>query len=101
MLEGADEDTIKDITRSIQYLTGLNEMDKRSLLGRIVKKFSFITPLLSHESDKRESYLIVSWESLEKKKKELDELVKVKIPQNSKDIEIARSYGDLSENHEY
>ncbi|MCX7872403.1 MAG: GreA/GreB family elongation factor [Verrucomicrobiae bacterium] len=101
VLESADEDTIKDITRSIQFLTGLNDMDKRSLLGHIAKKFPFVIPLLAHESDKREAYLIVSWESLEKKKKELDELVKVKIPQNSKDIEIARSYGDLSENHEY
>lgn len=101
LLEGADEDTIKDITRTIQYLTGFNDMDKRSLLGHIAKRFPFVIPLLAHESDKRESYLVVSWESLEKKKKELDELVKVKIPQNSKDIEIARSYGDLSENHEY
>jgi transcription elongation factor GreA len=45
--------------------------------------------------------LIVSWSSLEKRKAEYEELVKVKIPENSKEIALARSYGDLSENFEF
>ena len=44
---------------------------------------------------------VVSWESLEKRKKELEEIVSKKIPANSKDIAVARSYGDLRENHEF
>ncbi|NJN19639.1 MAG: hypothetical protein HC822_27055, partial [Oscillochloris sp.] len=32
---------------------------------------------------------------------ELDEIIRVRIPQNTKDISIARSYGDLRENFEY
>src|SRR5262249_41276553 len=39
--------------------------------------------------------------SLEKRKAEYEELVKVKIPENSKEIALARSYGDLSENFEF
>jgi transcription elongation factor GreA len=45
--------------------------------------------------------LHVSWESLERRKTEYTELVQKKIPANSKEIAIARSYGDLRENHEY
>src|SRR4029077_17771620 len=43
----------------------------------------------------------VSWESLERRKVEYTELVQKKIPANSKEIAVARSYGDLRENHEY
>src|SRR2546430_88646 len=45
--------------------------------------------------------LVVSWSSLEKRKAEYEELVKKKIPDNIKEISLARSYGDLSENFEY
>jgi transcription elongation factor GreA len=45
--------------------------------------------------------LIVSWSSLEKRRAEHEELVKKKIPENSKEIALARSYGDLSENFEF
>jgi transcription elongation factor GreA len=38
---------------------------------------------------------------LERRKNEYAELVQKKIPANSKEIAIARSYGDLRENHEY
>jgi transcription elongation GreA/GreB family factor len=77
-------------------------MDKRSLLARIVKHFPAIQSLISGEQHaKQESLLIVSWESLERRKEEYNDLVHKKIPANSKEIAIARSYGDLRENHEY
>jgi len=44
---------------------------------------------------------IASWESLEKRKSELEEITTKKIPANSKEIGVARSYGDLKENHEF
>ncbi|MGC4013269.1 MAG: GreA/GreB family elongation factor [Luteolibacter sp.] len=50
---------------------------------------------------KREEDLLVSWDSLERKKAELDDIIRVRIPQNTKDISIAREYGDLRENFEY
>jgi transcription elongation GreA/GreB family factor len=45
--------------------------------------------------------LVVSWSSLEKRRAEYEELIKKKIPENTKEIALARSYGDLSENFEY
>jgi transcription elongation GreA/GreB family factor len=76
-------------------------MDKRSLLARIVKSYPAIQVLISGEQPKQESHLIVSWESLERRRNEYHELVEKTIPANSKEIAVARSYGDLRENHEY
>ena len=52
-------------------------------------------------STQEKAALIVSWSSLEKRRAEYEEIVKVKIPENTKEIAIARSYGDLSENFEF
>ena len=71
-------------------------------MARIIKARPETAELVSGANAKRpEEALLVSWESLEKKKTELDELIRVRIPQNTKDISIARSYGDLRENFEY
>jgi transcription elongation GreA/GreB family factor len=45
--------------------------------------------------------LVVSWSSLERRRAEYEELIKRKIPENTKEIALARSYGDLSENFEF
>lgn len=97
----ADLEVIKDLTRALQLSPVFDDMDKRSLLARIVKRHPSVQSLVSGEQTKQESSLHVSWESLERRKTEYTELVQKKIPANSKEIAIARSYGDLRENHEY
>src|SRR6202043_1817497 len=52
-------------------------------------------------TDEKAAPLVVSWSSLSRRKNEHEELVKKKIPENTKEISIARSYGDLSENFEF
>ena len=101
LIGSADLEVIKDLTRALQLSPCFDDMDKRSLLARIVKSYPAIQSLISGEQAKQESHLIVSWESLERRKNEYHELVEKKIPANSKEIAIARSYGDLRENHEY
>src|SRR5260221_14286487 len=76
-------------------------MDKRSLLARLVKKHPAVQSLVSGEQTKQDATILVSWDSLERRRIEYQELVQKKIPANSKEIAIARSYGDLRENHEY
>jgi transcription elongation GreA/GreB family factor len=44
---------------------------------------------------------VVSWSSLQKRKAEFEELINKTIPENSKEIGVARSYGDLRENFEF
>ena len=57
--------------------------------------------MISGEQSRTETTFHVSWESLERRKNEYAEMVQKSIPANSKEIAIARSYGDLRENHEY
>ena len=97
----ADIEVVKDLTRALQLSPVFDDMDKRSLLARLVKKHPAVQSLVSGEQTKQDAALLVSWESLERRRTEYQELVQKKIPANSKEIAIARSYGDLRENHEY
>ncbi|HSH95572.1 MAG TPA: GreA/GreB family elongation factor [Roseimicrobium sp.] len=103
LIGSADFEVIKDLTRALQLSPSFDDMDKRSLLARIVKSYPAIQSLITgdKDKDKQESTFVVSWSSLERRKNEYQELVEKKIPANSKEIAIARSYGDLRENHEY
>ena len=101
LIGSADLEVIKDLTRALQLSPCFDDMDKRSLLARIVKSYPTVQSLISGEASKQEASLVVSWESLERRKNEYADLVQKKIPANSKEIAIARSYGDLRENHEY
>ena len=66
-----------------------------------MKSHPAVQSLVTGEQTRQEAVLIVSWESLQRRNNEYRELVDKKIPANSKEIAIARSYGDLSENHEF
>jgi transcription elongation factor GreA len=97
----ADIEVIKDLTRALQLSPVFDDMDKRSLLARLVKAHPAVQSLVSGEQTRGDSTLTVSWESLERRRVEYEDLVQKKIPANSKEIAVARSYGDLRENHEY
>ncbi|HWD20778.1 MAG TPA: GreA/GreB family elongation factor [Verrucomicrobiae bacterium] len=101
LIGSADLEVIKDLTRALQLSPCFDDMDKRSLLARIVKSYPAIQSLISGEQTRQDTTYVVSWESLERRKNEYAELVQKAIPANSKEIAIARSYGDLRENHEY
>ena len=101
LIGSADLDVIKDLTRALQLSPCFDDMDKRSLLARIVKSYPAIQSLITGEQTRQDTTFVVSWTSLERRKDEYAELVTKKIPANSKEIAIARSYGDLRENHEY
>lgn len=105
LLKDAESDDVRDVTRGIILSPVFQELDKRSLLATIIKLFPDMQELVigtdKNQQSNVASILIVSWPSLEKRSLELEELITKKIPQNSKDIELARSYGDLRENSEF
>lgn len=102
LLAGAEVETVRDATRKLLLTPVFEELNKRSLLARIIRIYPEMESLLSGETkDAKDESLIVSWESLEKRKAEYEDLVKKKIPENTKEISIARSYGDLRENFEF
>jgi len=102
MFRNGDVALARDAMRRLQVSPLLDELTKRSLLARIVKVHPELEAMIADaQSQEKTAPLIVSWSSLEKRKAEYEELVKVKIPENSKEIALARSYGDLSENFEF
>jgi transcription elongation GreA/GreB family factor len=99
---GADIGIARDAMRRLMITPLFDELTKRSLLARIVKLHPELASMITGgQAEEKAAALIVSWSSLEKRKAEYEDLVKKKIPENIKEISLARSYGDLSENFEY
>jgi transcription elongation factor GreA len=97
-----DVSVARDAVRRLQLSPLFDELTKRSLLARIVKVYPELESMIGRaQREERVAALVVSWSSLEKRKAEYEELVQKKIPENSKEIALARSYGDLSENFEF
>ncbi|HZS19113.1 MAG TPA: GreA/GreB family elongation factor [Candidatus Udaeobacter sp.] len=97
-----DVSAARDAMRRLQLTPLFDELTKRSLLARIVKVYPELESMISGaQPQEKAAPLIVSWSSLEKRRAEYEELVRTKIPENTKEIALARSYGDLSENFEF
>jgi transcription elongation GreA/GreB family factor len=102
LVADSDEQDVRLLAKRILNFNVFDELTRRSLMAKIIKQRPALQDMVDEKAGQKEdNSLIVSWESLERKKKELEEIVHVKIPQNKKDIEIAREYGDLRENFEY
>jgi transcription elongation GreA/GreB family factor len=99
----------QDLAQALLLNPGFEDLSKRSLLARFIKKFPAIQDLLDGGANSNSSNsqrvtddsLIVSQPSYDRKLVDLDELTKTKIPENSLAIEKAREHGDLRENAEY
>lgn len=102
LLAVATDEELREVMRKLIGSPHFEELNKRSLLGRVVRTYPEVEVLITGKGeDDKKNELIVSWKSLEVRKEEYDDLVTKKIPQNRQDIQIARSYGDLRENFEY
>src|SRR5450432_2583046 len=99
---GAKLSLARDAMRRLMISPVFDELTKRSLMARIIKLYPDLQSLVSGEqTEEKSEALVVSWSSLQKRKAELEELVNKKIPENSREIGVARSYGDLRENFEF
>jgi transcription elongation GreA/GreB family factor len=98
----AEPEELREVMRRLLMTPVFEELNKRSLLGRIVRIHPGLeTMITGGGSEEKQEALIVSWDSLEKRKEEYEEVVNKKIPQNIQEIQIARDYGDLRENFEF
>ena len=89
--------TLEDAQQFLQALDRHNELEphrRAALFAAAEMRF----PDLRKGGDDN---FFVTEEALEGKKKELERLVEVDIPENTKGLAIARAEGDLSENFEY
>src|SRR5690606_4333637 len=101
LVSDATGEELREVMRKLLLTPIFEELNKRSLLGRIVRLHPELQNMITGDSDERQEALVVSWDSLEKRKQEYEDLVKKKIPENTKEIAVARSYGDLRENFEF
>jgi len=89
--------TLEDAQQFLQALDRHNELEphrRAALFSAAEMRF----PDLRKGGD---DYFFVTEEALEGKKKELEKLAHVDIPENTKGLALARAEGDLSENFEY
>jgi transcription elongation factor GreA len=101
LLKEASLNHARDLMRRMMMTSSFEELNKRSLMARMIKLYPELQSMLTGQSEQRDEALIVSWASLTKRKEEYDDLIAKKIPENTKEISIARSYGDLRENFEF
>ena len=101
LLKDADASELRSAARALLATPSLEELDKRSLMARLIKLHPELHTLLTGGGEEKPTNLTVSWSSLEKRKLELDDLVNKQIPKNIEEISIAREYGDLRENFEF
>lgn len=76
-------------------------LDKQSVLGQIIKLFPDLERLMVSRQTQHARTLVTSFRSYKERQDQLQKLVNSEIPQIARDIALARSYGDLRENHEY
>jgi transcription elongation factor GreA len=101
LLAKAPSSQARDLMRRMMITPAVEELNRRSLLARMIRVHPELQSMLTGESDEQEKPLVVSWASLQKRKQEYDDLIARKIPENTREISTARSYGDLRENFEY
>ncbi len=104
VIEPLPEKDQQDVLRRLDGVLSLDAGDRRSMMARIIKRYPHTAVVLT-AGDEPETPAgtlhFTSWRSYRERMAQLKDLVEVQIPQNSKDIAHARSYGDLRENFEY
>lgn len=104
LLEDATRNQVRMFARRLKSTPAIEDLNRNSLLARVIKAHPETQQMVTGEAEEEEpedAGLIVSWESLEKRKEQLEDIVHKRIPENTKEIAIARSYGDLRENFEF
>lgn len=92
-----------DFVRLVREPDAAMYFDAQALLGRMIVLFPELAAFFESDLTKpaRPVSGLTSWRSYTKRQRQYERLVNIEIPKNARDIEIARSYGDLRENHEY
>ena len=102
-LEDMTDQQRRDFLRRINEGQGWDTLDRKSLLAKVLRKYpelqEIVTP--TNTTIQRKEVPFTSSRSFRERQQQLEKIMKIDIPENSKEIEVARSYGDLRENAEF
>jgi transcription elongation factor GreA len=101
LLANAEVEEVREAMRKLLLSPVFEDLNKRSLLGRFVRAYPELESLISGEREEKQESLVVSWESLQRRQEEYEEIINKKIPENTRDIAEAAAHGDLKENAEF
>jgi transcription elongation GreA/GreB family factor len=93
----------RDFLRRIHEGNGWDALDRKSVVAKVLRKFPELQDIIlpSATATPRKQVPQTSAHSYAQRQKQLERIMTVEIPENSKEIEVARSYGDLRENAEF
>lgn len=104
MIKDQEMSGVRQFAKMMYNTSAFSEQERGALMARVIGVFpgmhSIVLDSMVDTSDKPEP-IFVSWDSMEVRKKELEELVNVKIPENMHNKKISRAEGDLRENGGY
>jgi transcription elongation factor GreA len=98
-LNRSENESIKKCILMVKGSVYLDEKTKFSFLEPYKTKFPEI--FVTKEQEEQLHHFLVTKRAYEEKKKQLEHILNVEIPKNSKDIGEAQEKGDLRENAEY
>ncbi len=106
IFDGMTSDQRDAVVIRLVRSAGWDESQRRSFLARLIKMYPTLQDTLAKSAVKKAappqpSVKYTSWRTYGQRHQQLETLVKKTIPENSNEIAVARSYGDLRENFEY
>ncbi|MCF7818718.1 MAG: GreA/GreB family elongation factor [Kiritimatiellales bacterium] len=106
VMDAMTEQQRRDFLRRINEGQGWDVLDRKSVIAKVLRKFPELQDIIlpskaSIAAAPKKETPFTSSRSYADKQKQLERIMTVEIPENSKEIEVARSYGDLRENAEF
>ncbi|NLB64870.1 MAG: hypothetical protein GX803_00145 [Lentisphaerae bacterium] len=104
ILGGMSPGQQSDYFRRLGQSAAWSGLDRRAMQARVLKLFPHLQSVIGDEDVTQARVVqggLTSQRSYRELQEKLHKLVHEEIPANSKEIAVARSYGDLSENFEY
>lgn len=105
VMANLDNQQRRNLLGRVKESAGWDTLDKQLVMAHMVKLYPALEDVLTAKADAKDAPaprpLLTSRRSYRERQLQLQKIIQVELPQVARDIGIARSYGDLRENHEF